>query len=197
MQASDHLPAAPCKRSMEDREWPRLACEIALAISAFSMGGAVDAQTTPASHAPYFDETRAMTLFAFDDVSIAFTQNLKLVMRSPTRHAANPIVRRGPPGSCDAWAVQFYGSVIRTRDKFRMWYVAAGEDRLDRSAPRSSPWRVAYAESQDGVHWTKPNLGLVEYNGNRNNNLVRLEPRLGTLNVKVLHDPDDPDTDRR
>ena len=145
----------------------------------------------------YFDETEALTIFAFDDVSIPFTQNLKLQMHAPQRHRANPVVRRGGPGSVDSWAVQFYGSVIRQQGKFRMWYVAVGDDRLDPRTPRSSPWRVAYAESDDGVRWTKPDLGLVESGGGRNNNLVRMEPRLGTVNVKVLYDPDDPDPERR
>ncbi|HBL46039.1 MAG TPA: hypothetical protein DDZ90_21895, partial [Planctomycetaceae bacterium] len=108
----------------------------------------------------YFDETQATTLFAFDEVSLPFSQNLKLVMRAPERHPANPVVKRGGAGDPDTWAVQFYGSVIRVGDVYRMWYVAAGEDRRDRSVPRSSPWRVAYAESRDGVHWTKPGLGL-------------------------------------
>jgi len=147
--------------------------------------------------ARYFDETQMTTLFAFDDVSIPFMQNLKLEMRSPERHPANPVLRRGGAGAPDSWAVQFYGSVIRVGDVYRMWYVAAGEDRLDKSVPRSSPWRVAYAESRDGVHWTKPDLGLVEYAGNRDNNLVLMEPRLGTVNVKVLYEPDDPDPSRR
>lgn len=148
----------------------------------------------------YFDETSAITLFSFDDVSIPFTQNLKLEMRSPQRHPANPVVRRGPENSVDDWAVQFYGSVIRDRrtGKFRMWYVAVSKsERHDRTLPRSAPWRVAYAESDDGVTWTKPGLGLVESGGNTNNNLVKLNPRIGVLNLKVLHDPDDPDPNRR
>src|SRR5690606_4177154 len=29
-----------------------------------------------------------------------------------------------------------------------------------------------YAESDDGIHWTKPNLGFAVYNGTRDNNLV-------------------------
>ena len=153
-------------------------------------------QESPAAES-YFDETRAETLFAFDDVSIPFTQNLKLRMRSPERHPSNPVVRRGDANAPDAWAVQFYGSVIREGDTFRLWYVAAGNDRFDGDVPRSSPWRVAYAESRDGIHWTKPNLGLVEYEGSRDNNLVLLAPRLGVVNVKVLLDPDDPDPDRR
>ncbi len=145
----------------------------------------------------YLDETKLTTLFAFDNVSIPFSQNLKLVMRSPERHSANPVLQRGGPNDPDSWAVQFYGSVIREGDNFRLWYVAAGEDRLDKSVPRSAPWRVAYAESQDGIHWTKPNLGLVEYRGNRNNNLVLMDPHIGTLNLKVLYEPDDPNPDRR
>ena len=31
---------------------------------------------------------------------------------------------------------------------------------------------ICYAYSKDGIHWEKPNLGLVEYNGNKNNNIV-------------------------
>ncbi len=148
----------------------------------------------------YFDETKAVTLFAFDDVSIPFTQNLKLKMRHPQRHPANPVVRRGTDGSVDSWAVQFYGSVIRSPDngKYRMWYVAVSqEERLDPATPRSEPWRVAYAESDDGIHWTKPNLGLVAAGGDTNNNLVQLEPRIGVLNLKVLYEPEDPNPDRR
>ena len=91
------------------------------------------------SEIAFFDETTAITLFAFDDVSIPFSQNLKLVMRSPERHPANPVVRRGEAGSPDSWAVQFYGSVLREGDKFRMWYVAAGSDRLNPAVPRSAP----------------------------------------------------------
>ncbi|APZ92411.1 hypothetical protein [Fuerstiella marisgermanici] len=152
------------------------------------------------ANSSYFDETQAVTLFAFDDVSIPFTQNLKLEMRSPERHASNPVVARGPEGSCDSWAVQFYGSVIRdsASGKFRMWYVAVSKaERQNKKLPRSMPWRVAYAESDDGVHWDKPNLGLVESGGNTNNNLVKLDPSVGVLNLKVLFDPDDPDPNRR
>ena len=31
---------------------------------------------------------------------------------------------------------------------------------------------TCYAESQDGRRWTKPNLGLVEHQGSKRNNLV-------------------------
>ena len=34
-------------------------------------------------------------------------------------------------------------------------------------------WASGYAVSEDGVHWVKPRLGLVEYNGSKDNNIVR------------------------
>jgi hypothetical protein len=41
-----------------------------------------------------------------------------------------------------------YGSVIREGGKYRMWY-------------HSGPG-VSYAESDDGIHWRRPGLGIVE-----------------------------------
>jgi hypothetical protein len=149
-----------------------------------------------AKGADFFDETAGTTLFAFDTVSIPHTQNLRLEMRSPTRHPANPVVQRGKPGTPDAMGVQFYGSIIREGGKFRMWYVAFDDDTKNRVA--SARWRAAYAESDDGVKWIKPNLGLVEYGGNKDNNLVLTDPApLGFVNLKVLADPDDPNPERR
>ena len=31
---------------------------------------------------------------------------------------------------------------------------------------------TCYAESRDGIHWTKPELGLFEFNGSKQNNIV-------------------------
>ncbi len=143
----------------------------------------------------YFDETKAITFFAFDNVSIPFIQNLKVEMRTPKKYSGNPVLDRGPKGAPDSWGVQFYGSVIRENGKFRMWYAAAGNKPNSPNVPR---WRGAYAESNDGIKWTKPNLGLVEYNGNTNNNLVKIDPpQLSFLNLKVLFDPEDPNPDQR
>lgn len=149
------------------------------------------------SGAADFDETACQTIFAFDQVSIPYSQNLRLEMRQPVKHPANPVVPRGEAGTPDAQAVQFYGSVIREGGRFRMWYVAVGDD-ADKTRAPSARWRAAYAESDDGVRWIKPNLGLVEYAGNTNNNLIATDPApLGFVNLKVLPDPEDPDPERR
>lgn len=167
-----------------------LAAVLALALPVVSAAGL--------SAEAEFAEAAGRTLFAFDQVSIPFSENLRLEMRSPERHPANPVLPRGDSGAPDSWAVQFYGSVIREGGKFRMWYIAAGDERAEGTGPRSAPWRPAYAESDDGIHWTKPNLGLVEYRGNKNNNLILTEPApLGILNLKVLSEPADPNPEHR
>lgn len=50
-----------------------------------------------------------------------------------------------------------------------------------------------YAESTDGIHWTKPNLGITTFNGSKDNNILLANVQ-GT---SVLYDPDDPDASRR
>lgn len=162
--------------------------------NAFSVSFAHAADQRAAS---LFDETTCQTYFAFDRIAIPFMQNLRLEMRQPVKHPANPVLTRGKPGTPDAWGVQFYGSVIRENGKFRMWYVAV-DDHHDQVQAPSSRWRAAYAESDDGVEWTKPNLGLVEFDGNKNNNLIRTEPApFGFVNLKVLADPDETNPEYR
>ena len=143
------------------------------------------------------DVHNPITLFSFDDVSIPFTHNLCLSLHPPQKLPDNPVVRRGKPGTPDSFGVQFYGSIVRHEDKFKLWYIAVDEE-LGTNGGSVACWRPAYAESIDGIHWEKPSLGLVEYKGSRDNNLLLIEPApLGAINLKVLIEPDDPDPSRR
>ena len=131
-----------------------------------------------------------VTLFAFDNHMISHVQNLKLEMHKPKKYEGNPVVARGESGKADDHAVQFYGSVVRADGKFRLWYVAVDRHLLEWATPKQNfaIWRPAYAESEDGIHWTKLNLGLVEYQGNKDNNLIKMTPGpFGIINLKVLH----------
>lgn len=168
-----------------------------LALLVFGSASICAAQVDGGTFKPVIDETKAITLFAFDNHAIPFTRSLALELRRPEKFAGNPVVARGPRTAPDHWGVQFYGSVIRVEGKFRLWYAALDGARGEQGPANPSFWRVAYAESDDGVTWVKPNLGLVEYQGNRNNNLVLVEPVLGPINVKVLYEPEDPDPSRR
>jgi hypothetical protein len=58
---------------------------------------------------------------------------------------------------------------FRDGDKYRMYYRGARREMQSRG-PLSS--NICYAESTDGVHWTKPNLGLYEFAGSKQNNIT-------------------------
>jgi len=64
-----------------------------------------------------------------------------------------------------------YVSVFKDGEKYRMYYRAvAGKD-----APASGVgWRdfVCMAESDDGIKWRRPNLGLYEFEGSKQNNII-------------------------
>ncbi|MFH0964288.1 MAG: hypothetical protein V2A58_09780, partial [Planctomycetota bacterium] len=73
-----------------------------------------------------------------------------------------------------AWekgGIQVGQSVLYHDGRFRMWYMTMMT--LPGERP-SNPDVVAYAESADGIHWERPEVGLLELNGTRKNGLVTL-----------------------
>jgi hypothetical protein len=140
--------------------------------------------------------------FAFDDESIAWKHNLKLTLVQADKHPQNPVLRRGPEGTPDHGHAVLYGTVLKSGDKFRMWYLGMFETKI---AQGQAPgrWRpMCYAESDDGVHWTKPELGLVDFNGDKRNNICLIEGSPFSLTrvndfLSVMEDPADPDPARR
>lgn len=59
-------------------------------------------------------------------------------------------------------------SILRDGDVYRMYY--RGYHNPGYST--SEGIYTCYAESPDGIHWCKPHLGLVEWQGSRENNIV-------------------------
>lgn len=141
-------------------------------------------------------------LFAFDDHGIAWQHNLKLTLETAVKHPGNPVLRSGPPGSPDHGHAILYGTVLKQGDTFRMWYLGMHEPEV-KSGQAPGWWRpMCYAESKDGVTWTKPDLGLVEFNSNKHNNICLIEGEPFSMTrvndfLSVLHDPEDPDPSRR
>lgn len=141
-------------------------------------------------------------LFAFDDHGIPWQHNLKVTLVEATKHPESPVLRRGPEGAPDHGHAALYGTVVKVGEKFRMWYLAMSQTELEKGQIPGN-WRpMCYAESTDGVHWQKPELGLVEFNGSRKNNICLIEGEPFSLTrvndfLSVLHDPADPDPARR
>ena len=60
--------------------------------------------------------------------------------------------------------------VFQDGDIYRLYYY--GEP----SASKIKAWSICYAESRDGINWTRPNLGIFEWEGSRDNNIILLRP---------------------
>jgi len=59
-------------------------------------------------------------------------------------------------------------SVLEDQGKYRMWYECYDVE----GWPTSDDTSFCYAESQDGIHWVKPDLEQFTYHGSRKNNIV-------------------------
>jgi hypothetical protein len=87
-------------------------------------------------------------------------------------------------------------TVIRDGDRYRCWYcVFLKEAKIEVISAQGRTMEVSglatcYAESTDGLHWTKPSLGLHSYNGNKDNNIVAPFP------IAVFKDPAGKDEER-
>ncbi|MEO1984580.1 MAG: hypothetical protein ABGZ24_29035 [Fuerstiella sp.] len=76
-----------------------------------------------------------------------------------------------------------YYTVFQDGDTYRMIYRGWRHDEKMKAVHKEV---TCYAESKDGIHWTKPKLGLFEWNGSKENNIVWLGP--GTHNFTAFRD---------
>lgn len=85
-----------------------------------------------------------------------------------------------------------YHAIFRDGPILRMYYIAAELTNEDGTELSSRPLYACYAESRDGVHWTKPELGLFEFEGSKKNNIVWSAPQLDNFTPFKDPNPDCP-----
>jgi len=128
------------------------------------------------------------------------TENVKLEVGKVEKHPANPLF-----GEEKKWEIRYdnlYGNVIFDKEEniYKCWYSpfivdysAHGMTLEQRDKPyKEHPKRemgICYATSKDGINWEKPELGLVEYEGSKSNNIVWRGPH-GAGVTKDLHEND-------
>ena len=78
-----------------------------------------------------------------------------------------------------------YYTIFRDGDIFRMYYRGSHYDVKTKKA--AHPEFACYAESRDGLNWTKPKLGLFEFQGSKQNNIV-WAGKFGTHNFTPFKD---------
>ena len=81
----------------------------------------------------------------------------------------DPIFRMDAPWDQDDEALNFI-NVIHDEDEeiFKMWYCVIRRGGVHHDESR----KLAYATSTDGLHWERPELGLLDINGSKKNNYI-------------------------
>ena len=101
-----------------------------------------------------------------DDYWIADSANVVMKLHQPQKHPANPLIRGDVP-----WeqAPYCFGTVIYDKaDKvFKIWYQSYNFDQ-----PVESRTPVLYAISDDGINWKRPKLGIYDFQGSKDNNII-------------------------
>ena len=107
---------------------------------------------------------------------------LRRVPEMPAKHPGNPL--------------PIAPSLYDPDEKlFKAWYPVFREDPED-DPGNEALYARAYAVSEDGFAWRKPELGIVEHDGSKRNNLIDTSAMKGEFGV-ALKDPHDPDPRKR
>ncbi|NUQ65334.1 MAG: hypothetical protein HUU20_22940 [Pirellulales bacterium] len=100
-----------------------------------------------------------------DDFLIARMDGAELKLHKPEPRDVAILCDQPWEGNTSA-----YYAIFPDDDRFRMYYRGSHVDEKTKRA--THPEFACYAESRDGLTWEKPQLGLVEFNGSKQNNIV-------------------------
>ncbi|MCY3959650.1 MAG: hypothetical protein OXG65_15375 [Chloroflexi bacterium] len=117
-------------------------------------------------------------LLFLDYRELEYADGFARAVESPVKDAGAPLLR--PELPWEHGNMQMFGSVLQGADgRFRAWYEVV-----------EAPWRVrlAYAESEDGLRWQKPDLDVFRDGGRATNIVFDGEP-LGSAVIEDRQDP--------
>ena len=136
-----------------------------------------------------------------DSRLIERVENAHLKLGEVRKDPHNPLFIEDKP-----WEVEIdnlYGNVLFDKEEgiYKCWYSPfviynlqwTGREWLTPKEGARTEMAVCYATSRDGIAWQKPDLGLVAFQGSKNNNIVKLGPH----GAGILKEPHDPDSSRR
>ena len=142
-------------------------------------------------------------------------RNAELTLGVAKKYSGNPLFGEDKP-----WEMRFdnlYANIVYDDEEqiYKCWYSPFVIDHPSRGmssqqwkevqyrAPRNREMAICYATSKDGITWVKPELGLVEYEGSKANNILWRgsgEAKVlqeGPHGSGILKDVRDPDPNRR
>ena len=115
-----------------------------------------------------------------DDAIIEQSAHLTQTFHQARKHPANPLMVAASPWE-DYFPCQPNTVLRDAAGQFRMWYNLGPNQ---------------FAVSEDGIHWQRPRLGLVQHEGS-DTNLIALARESGPNIFGVIETPDDTEPARR
>ena len=138
-----------------------------------------------------------------DDYVVDRVDGVQRTLNQPTKYVGNPVMIPLYP-----WEgrIELYGTVMRDPEsgRFRIWYLGQGGMGVPSMSsgqpysihghdPKNLHFSICYATSNDGIFWERPNLGLVEYQGSKDNNIALMN----AAGANVFEDARETDPARR
>ena len=111
-------------------------------------------------------KTSANWQLFIDDYWIENSTNIETKLHQPQKYSNNPIIKSDVPWEENPYC---FGTVIFDEEDsiFKFWYQSYNHvDIIKERTP------ILYATSTDGINWNRPNLGIIEYDGSTDNNIV-------------------------
>ena len=104
----------------------------------------------------------------FDDALVEAKEGFTTTM-NPAARTNTPVLAPEKPWESHGCSNP---TVMLDEGVYKMWYSANGEDGVPRDC---------YATSTDGIHWERPNIGLIDYQGSRENSIISLNLNHGSI----------------
>lgn len=99
-----------------------------------------------------------------DDFVLGDIYRVTRVIQQPTKYEHNPVIAADRPTDGTTIEIRSAPSWDEREKCWKIWYMTNGD-----------AGGCGFARSTDGIRWEKPNLGLTERSGNRDNNLVMVK----------------------
>ncbi|MDB6092753.1 MAG: hypothetical protein JWM32_315 [Verrucomicrobia bacterium] len=126
-----------------------------------------------------------------DEFLIARRENLELRLNAP--QPRETVLTYDAPWEGSGSDFQ---RLIRVGDTLRMYYMATKLTSTDGKKIGGGVVYACFVESKDGVHWTRPDLGLFEFQGSKHNNIIWAAPNLDNFTPFLDTNPDCPADER-
>ena len=176
-----------------------LVAVFAAVVLAITEGFVVAEEPSSQKVEPQVEQKKFLVL---DSRIIESTENAKLSIGKVKKHPANPLFGEDKPWECRL--DNLYPDVIYDEQDrlYKCWYMSFIVDNSAKGMTlkqrREKPYNYppdremgfCYAVSKDGIHWKKPELSIVEFGGDRKNNILMREAGDGGGVFKDLRERD-------